>query len=144
MVMVEAMLNAGFSNCRDEYWHYSWGDSAWAVRTGEKTCPYGWIDPPVRVESGFRGGIAGEICQLDDNTWSIRADGDGRLLVGIFWSVEKPVILRLDGLRNHELVRLSKDRKAWRAISVERDPSGAWTSVVPRYDRVFVDSAARG
>ena len=26
MLMVEAMLAAGFSNCRDEYWHYSWGE----------------------------------------------------------------------------------------------------------------------
>ena len=46
MMMVEAMLNAGFSNCRDEFWHYSWGDSAWAVRVGEKECPYGLLDPP--------------------------------------------------------------------------------------------------
>jgi D-alanyl-D-alanine dipeptidase len=45
-VMVRAMLDAGFSNCRDEYWHYSWGDSAWAVRVGERTCPYGLVKPP--------------------------------------------------------------------------------------------------
>jgi D-alanyl-D-alanine dipeptidase len=35
------MLGAGFSNCRDEWWHYSYGDAAWAVRTGRKTCVYG-------------------------------------------------------------------------------------------------------
>ncbi len=52
MMMVEAMLNAGFSNCRDEYWHYSWGDSAWAVRTGVKECPYGWVYPPVEATLG--------------------------------------------------------------------------------------------
>ena len=48
MLMVEAMLGAGFSNCRDEYWHYSWGDSGWAVRVGESECPYGWTyAPPI-------------------------------------------------------------------------------------------------
>lgn len=47
MLMVDAMLGAGFSNCRDEYWHYSWGDSAWAVRSGASECPYGWVYPPV-------------------------------------------------------------------------------------------------
>lgn len=41
MIVVDTMLAAGFSNCRDEWWHYSWGDAAWAVRTGETTCPYG-------------------------------------------------------------------------------------------------------
>ena len=51
MLMVEAMLNAGFSNCRDEYWHYSWGDSAWAVRTGVNECPYGWSHPPVMLDT---------------------------------------------------------------------------------------------
>ncbi len=41
MILVEAMLAAGFSNCRDEWWHYSWGDAGWAVRMGEKQCVYG-------------------------------------------------------------------------------------------------------
>lgn len=39
--MVEAMLGAGFSNCRDEWWHYSWGDAGWAVREGLTECVYG-------------------------------------------------------------------------------------------------------
>jgi zinc D-Ala-D-Ala dipeptidase len=55
MHMVNAMLGAGFSNCRDEYWHYSYGDSAWAVRVGEKECPYGWIHPPVTADVEFEG-----------------------------------------------------------------------------------------
>ena len=46
MIMVEAMLSAGFSNCREEFWHYSYGDSAWAVRTGRIECPYGLVQPP--------------------------------------------------------------------------------------------------
>lgn len=46
MVMVHAMLDAGFSNCREEFWHYSWGDSAWAVRVRRDRCPYGLVWPP--------------------------------------------------------------------------------------------------
>lgn len=40
-ILIEAMLGAGFSNCRDEWWHYSWGDAGWAVRMGETECVYG-------------------------------------------------------------------------------------------------------
>lgn len=42
-VLFTAMLTAGFSNCREEFWHYSWGDAGWAVRVGEKACVYGWV-----------------------------------------------------------------------------------------------------
>ncbi|MEI7578009.1 MAG: M15 family metallopeptidase [Armatimonadota bacterium] len=61
-ILIEAMLGAGFSNCRDEWWHYSWGDAGWAVRTGETSCVYGLakMDPASYAESeelhkiGFR------------------------------------------------------------------------------------------
>lgn len=46
MILVRAMLDAGFSNCREEFWHYSYGDSAWAVRVGQPECPYGLVLPP--------------------------------------------------------------------------------------------------
>ncbi len=39
-LLVKMMLRAGFSNCRDEWWHYSFGDAGWAVRTGKKSCIY--------------------------------------------------------------------------------------------------------
>ena len=42
--MLNAMLGSGFSNCKDEFWHYSYGDSAWAVRCGETQCQYGLIN----------------------------------------------------------------------------------------------------
>lgn len=45
-ILVEAMLGAGFSNCRDEWWHYSWGDAGWAVRMGEAECGYGLAHLP--------------------------------------------------------------------------------------------------
>jgi zinc D-Ala-D-Ala dipeptidase len=41
MMLVETMLAEGFSNCRDEWWHYSYGDAGWAVRTGAPDCFYG-------------------------------------------------------------------------------------------------------
>ena len=40
-VLVDAMLEVGFSNCRDEWWHYSFGDAGWAVRMAEDECCYG-------------------------------------------------------------------------------------------------------
>ena len=40
-ILVDAMLSAGFSNCRDEWWHYSYGDAGWSVRTGVQDCFYG-------------------------------------------------------------------------------------------------------
>lgn len=46
MILVDAMLSVGFSNCRDEWWHYSWGDAGWAVRTDLESCVYGLIDLP--------------------------------------------------------------------------------------------------
>lgn len=42
-LLVDAMLEAGFSNCRDEWWHFSYGDAAWAVRLGLPHCFYGVI-----------------------------------------------------------------------------------------------------
>lgn len=44
MLMLRVMTEAGFSNCRDEFWHYSYGDSAWAVRTGAPFAIYGLVE----------------------------------------------------------------------------------------------------
>ncbi|MHB8637960.1 MAG: M15 family metallopeptidase [Fimbriimonadaceae bacterium] len=52
MILLEAMLAQGFSNCRDEWWHYSFGDAGWAVRSGQETCRYGLVtmDPESYAE----------------------------------------------------------------------------------------------
>ncbi len=109
MVMVEAMLAAGFSNCRDEYWHYSWGDSAWAVRVGEYECPYGWAHPPVCLETDFPEASA-EIPVIetvrDFSGRAIEATGsctvpasattaDVQFRVGLYWARGVPVTLRV-------------------------------------------------
>lgn len=43
-LLVSTMLGVGFSNCRDEWWHYSYGDAGWAVRTKRKKCCYGLVE----------------------------------------------------------------------------------------------------
>ncbi|WP_395146512.1 M15 family metallopeptidase [Armatimonas sp.] len=48
-ILFAAMLAAGFSNCAEEFWHYSYGDAGWAVRVGEQECVYGW--PTLRENS---------------------------------------------------------------------------------------------
>ncbi len=49
-ILIRAMSRAGFSNCADEWWHWSYGDSAWAVRVGRKVAMFGLVDVP-----GYRG-----------------------------------------------------------------------------------------
>lgn len=51
MILVDAMLSVGFSNCRDEWWHYSFGDAGWAVRAGESACFYGLAHLPKDLYS---------------------------------------------------------------------------------------------
>lgn len=48
--LCEMMERHGFSNYPLEYWHYSYGDSAWAARHGRKTCIYGAATPEM-IES---------------------------------------------------------------------------------------------
>ncbi|MDR3689026.1 MAG: GrpB family protein [Fimbriimonas sp.] len=63
------MYSTGLSNCRDEFWHWSFGDSAWAVRTGAADACYGSIEPPP----GFTRVTGPKIIQGDG---SISALGD--------------------------------------------------------------------
>ncbi|MFM9873342.1 MAG: M15 family metallopeptidase, partial [Fimbriimonadaceae bacterium] len=60
MILVEAMLAVGFSNCRDEWWHYSFGDAGWAVRTGQPACIYGRVD------------LNPDLYKDQDEEWNIR------------------------------------------------------------------------
>jgi len=45
-VLCFLMHSTGLSNCRDEFWHWSYGDSAWAVRVGANAACYGIVEPP--------------------------------------------------------------------------------------------------
>lgn len=42
-MLYDAMVGAGFSNCWDEWWHYSYGDSGWAARLGKPVAVYGAV-----------------------------------------------------------------------------------------------------
>lgn len=42
-LLIKVMTEAGFSNCYDEWWHWSYGDCAWAVRLGLPEALYGWV-----------------------------------------------------------------------------------------------------
>lgn len=111
-MMVEAMLGAGFSNCRDEYWHYSYGDSAWAVRVGEAQCPYGWAHPPVALETNYEGASAAGMHAASERSaqGTVRSaelscalppdapptpEGQPRFSVGLYWANGVPVTLHL-------------------------------------------------
>ncbi len=48
-ILVNTLLEVGFSNCRDEWWHYSYGDAGWAVRLGHAQCFYGVAHLPEEL-----------------------------------------------------------------------------------------------
>ncbi len=41
-ILIDAMSAVGFSNYPGEWWHWSYGDSAWALRTGRSYAVYGF------------------------------------------------------------------------------------------------------
>jgi D-alanyl-D-alanine dipeptidase len=43
-ILQTAMSKAGFTNYLGEWWHWSYGDSCWAVRLGRDTAIYGRVD----------------------------------------------------------------------------------------------------
>jgi len=46
-LLIRVMTEAGFSNCYDEWWHWSYGDAGWACRLGLPHAVYGMVsDPP--------------------------------------------------------------------------------------------------
>ncbi len=45
-LLINTMEAARFSNCVDEWWHYSYGDGPWAVRMGVPICWYGLVEAP--------------------------------------------------------------------------------------------------
>jgi D-alanyl-D-alanine dipeptidase len=153
MILVEAMLSAGFSNCRDEYWHYSWGDSAWAVRTGDAECPYGWAHAPIVLETDFDGGAGNELTfetVRDVNGRPVRADvnvapdtasGKARLAVGLYWANGVPVRVRLAWPSDAEPPRLelSENRIDWTPIPSQRTSDGEFElCLTPSADRVYL------
>ena len=137
MMMVEAMLGAGFSNCRDEFWHYSYGDSAWAARVGERSCPYGFIEPPIAVEARFEGGCAEEIRQVAEREWFCRPVPPARLYLGVFWALGKSVTVRMEPPLPDALF-LSSDQENWEPITPERSGDTLLLALTPTADRLYL------
>ncbi len=44
-VFESEMLAAGFTNYPAEWWHWSYGDQAWAYRGGHEAACYGAVEP---------------------------------------------------------------------------------------------------
>jgi D-alanyl-D-alanine dipeptidase len=42
-LLIRVMTKAGFSNCYDEWWHWSYGDAGWACRLGMPHAVYGMV-----------------------------------------------------------------------------------------------------
>lgn len=164
MIMVEAMLNAGFSNCRDEYWHYSYGDSAWAVRMGESACPYGWVHAPVVLETDFPTACAAGLSietTRDAAGRPISAEGfcavppdaerdkEGvrHFAVGLYWANGTPVTLHveLSSASENALPLFAGDGEAeWQAVetlgAVERQGTTLIVRLTPNRDRLLLTS----
>jgi zinc D-Ala-D-Ala dipeptidase len=46
-LLVEALSRAGLTNYPGEWWHWSYGEPGWAVRTGAPHAFYGPVEPPT-------------------------------------------------------------------------------------------------
>jgi hypothetical protein len=138
MILVEAMLGAGFSNCRVEYWHYSWGDSAWAVRVGEKCCPYGWATAPPLVEARHTGAIAGDLRQLAESVWTCVAR-EGEIDIAVLWHEGREVEVHIEG-HESDSIYASADRKEWTVADARRDYGALTIRLAPQAPRVYLRS----
>lgn len=158
MVMVEAMLAAGFSNCRDEYWHYSYGDSAWAVRVGEFECPYGWAHPPVCLETDFPEASAQSLemeTVRDFNGLAVQATGSATVpaavpgeeaatfCVGLYWARGVGVTLHLDWSSAPEdaILYSGPSLEALEPIGgVDRTCERVTVQITPAHDRILISN----
>ena len=144
MTIVESMLNAGFSNCREEYWHYSYGDSAWAVRMGKRSCPYGFIEPEPTVEARFEGAAAGVIERRSRYEWICSPAIIGerpQICVGIFWAEGVEVTLRVNnpsGLL--PTLHYGPDREQWDSAETTVEGDFHVYSVAPSTPRFYLSS----
>jgi len=48
-LLLEVMEEAGFANYGGEWWHFSYGDSGWAWRTGRRRAIYGLAEPTEEI-----------------------------------------------------------------------------------------------
>ncbi len=152
MLMVEAMLGAGFSNCRDEYWHYSWGDSAWAVRVGETECPFGWTYAPPLLEiandqNDVQGSIQEQMLETvrDFHGKPQSATGTCRwpqsaphFQARLLWAKAMPVTLRIvfHGLAPETTFFIGNGDNVWEPVTdIRRGEEAYVLHITPAFDR---------
>ena len=158
MLMVEAMLNTGFSNCRDEYWHYSWGDSAWAVRTGVIECPYGWSHPPVTldIETPEGAGCIEAVKTVRDQEGRpvhaeavVRPDvaaASPAIRFRANWAKGVPLTIRLLGISasssgDLHVFHIGDGEDVWKSVEeVYPEGDSLVLQITPRADRVIVSN----
>jgi D-alanyl-D-alanine dipeptidase len=51
-LLCRALESAGFSNYEEEWWHWSYGDSGWALRTNQPHAFYGRVDLLAAMKAG--------------------------------------------------------------------------------------------
>jgi zinc D-Ala-D-Ala dipeptidase len=47
MLLIDALAGAGLTNYPGEWWHWSFGEPGWALRTGAAHAIYGPVEPPM-------------------------------------------------------------------------------------------------
>jgi zinc D-Ala-D-Ala dipeptidase len=67
-LLIRVMTEAGFTNCYDEWWHWSYGDAGWACRLGRSHALYGLVQE-VPVEA---------LCQLEERRLAREREAAGR------------------------------------------------------------------
>ena len=161
MVMVEAMLGAGFSNCSDEYWHYSYGDSAWAVRVGETNCPYGLVFPPVALEPQGTNkmiALADYSVEQDRKGQTVRAVGSLEVFaaneedglswrLGVRWASGVPITITIRAKRVEDLpgsLYLGDGEKSWEQLTnVQEGENLVVVQFTPALDRAVLTPVPR-
>ncbi|MCC6729588.1 MAG: hypothetical protein IT208_09660 [Chthonomonadales bacterium] len=143
-MMVDAMLSVGFSNCRDEFWHYSYGDSAWAARTGSPTCPYGLVDAPIEVDALGDGCAPASVTREGKAAWRcypVATDGGHGLQVRVRWAAGREVTLTVAAAGAGALWG-SADRAAWNRLEAVRDGDSLVATLRPTVDCLYVRLAS--
>ena len=151
MLMVEAMLGAGFSNCRDEYWHYSWGDSGWAVRVGESECPYGWTyAPPILAVTEEAQNAPEQLLDTQRNAQGKPVSVTGTCLwpqsaphfeARLLWAKHTPTLLRVVYKRLTIPVTfyVGNGDSAWEPVTDIRQGEETWVlNLTPPFDRTIL------
>jgi D-alanyl-D-alanine dipeptidase len=93
------MHSTGLSNCRDEFWHWSYGDSAWAVRVGVGAACYGLIEPPAKASR-----VAGRVVVGPyDHEWPVQFESIREALL----AAVGPLAVRIEHIGSTSVAGLS-------------------------------------